>query len=95
MINLLKMTIPSYAISYLIFYFLYKKLGGKKLINYKTSKRLILFFIAFISCFVGVSITDSFDTTKVYHSLFIGLFLGPSTALASFMIPINDNKTKS
>lgn len=95
MINVLKMTIPAYIVSYLIFYFLYKKLGGKKLISCKASKRLILFFIAFIVYYVGISITDSFDTTKVYHSVFIGLFLGPLTALVPFIIPVNDNKTKS
>lgn len=85
----------AYIISYVIFSFLYKKLGAKKLINQKINKRVILFLIAFIFYMVGISITDSFNTTKEYHFVFMGLFIGPTIALIPFIVPINNNKNKS
>lgn len=89
------MGLVAYIISYGIFYFLYRKLGAKKLINHKISKRVGLFLIAFIFYMAGISVTDSFDITKEYHFLFIGLFIGPTIALLPFIVPINNNKIKS
>jgi hypothetical protein len=94
MSNFFKMTMPVMVLSYVIFYFIYKKLGAKKLINCKTSTRFIVFWSALVVDLVCISITDSFEVTKEYHSLFTGLFLGVSTAVAPFIVSVNKNKTK-
>lgn len=94
MSNFLKMTMPAMVISYVIFYFLYKKLGAKKLINCKISTRLIVFFSAAIVGFICISITDSFEATKEYHSLFMGLFTGASVGITPFIVPVNNKKSK-
>lgn len=95
MSNFLKMTMPAMVLAYLIFYFIYKKMGAEKLINCKTSIRLTVFFIAFILGLVFISITDSFEATKGYHSLFMGIFTGASVGIVPFVVPVNNKKSKS
>ena len=85
----------AYIISYGIFYFIYRKLGAKRLINHKITKRFSLLLITFIFYMAGISMADSFNITKEYHFLFIGLFIGPTIALIPFIVPINNNKIKS
>lgn len=85
----------TYVVSYIIFYFLYGKLGIEKLINGKTSRRISLFFIAILFGSVGSLITDSITTTKGYRILINGLFVGPSTALIVFVLPVNNSKSKT
>lgn len=94
MSNFLKMTMPAIILSYVVFYFLFKKLGAKKLINCKTSTRLMVFFSAIIVSFVCLQIADSFEATKEYHSLFIGLFNGASVGIVPFIVPVDDKKSK-
>lgn len=88
------MTMPAMLVSYVISYFLYKKLGAKKLINCKTKIRLIVFFSVFIVGFSCISITDSFEATKEYHTLFMGLFTGASVGIVPFIVPVNNKKSK-
>lgn len=95
MSDFLTMTMPAMLLSYVIFYFLYKKLGAKKLINCKTSTRLIVYLSAFIVSSICISITDGFEATKVYHSLFMGLFIGAVVAIAPFIVPVNNKKSKT
>lgn len=95
MSSFLKMTMPAMLISYVIFYFLYKKLGAKKLINCKKMARLIVFFSAVLLGLGCISITDSFEVTKEYHSLFMGLFTGASVGIIPFIVPVDNKKFKS
>lgn len=95
MANLLKMTLPAYVVSYLIFYFLYKQLDMEKLIHHKTGRIVICILIGLLVYLGGLSITDSFNATKTYHSLFTGLFLGPTIACIPFIMPVNNVKNKS
>lgn len=89
------MTMPAMLLVYFISYCLFRKLGAKKLINCKASIRLSIFFSAFIIGLVCISITDSFESTKQYHSLFSGLFNGASIGIVPFIVPVKDKKSKS
>lgn len=93
MVTLLE-TLLTYVLTYIIFYFLYKKLGAQKMINWKTNKKFILYFTVFVLSLIGILFIDSFETTQIYHSLFMGLFLGVPTALIPFIMVANNNKNK-
>ena len=93
--NVLKITLPAFVVSYLIFYFLYKKLDIEKLINHRIGRIVSSLLIGLLLYIIGLSVTDSLNTTKIYHSLFMGLFMGPSVGVIPFIMPVNNNKTKS
>ena len=83
-----------YIVSYKISYFLYTKLGVEKLISGKTSRRIGLYVMAVLFGIVGSLITNSINTTRDYQFLINSLFLGPSSALIVFVLPVN-NKSKA
>lgn len=93
--NFLKMTLPTFILSYLIFYFIYKKLVGEKLRNSKIYKKVILLLLGLIFYTIGLEITDSFNTTKVYHSLFSGIFIGSTISIVPFIVQVDNIKKKS
>ena len=84
MSNYFKMTLPALIFSSVIFYFIYKKVNIEKLISNKNSRKIGAIIITFILYAVGLEIIDSFNTTKVYHDLFMGLFLGPFISIMAF-----------
>ena len=89
MANYLKLTLPAFIFSSLIFIFIYNKVGVLKIISNKNSRKIGAVLIIFIFIMVGLSITDKFITTKEYHGILVGLFLGPIAGIMQFIVPVN------
>lgn len=86
-------SLAAYIVSFLIFFNLCNKLGLEKLISPKTSRRIILFVIAFLFGFLGSLITNSLNITKEYRLLIDSLFVcGPATALTVCALPAKLNR---
>ncbi|HCW52766.1 MAG TPA: hypothetical protein DG753_03295, partial [Clostridium sp.] len=72
----IKMILPSYVVSAIIFYFIFKKIIGEKLRNIKFYKKILLFVINIIFYSVLVEIIDGYNALKGDVPIFKGIFLG-------------------
>ncbi|WP_459478267.1 hypothetical protein [Clostridium saccharoperbutylacetonicum] len=83
--------LAAYVASYTIFYFIYTKLNLEELLIGRSSRRIALFMIAIIFGIVGYSITDNLNIAKEYQLLINSLFVGPSSALIVYVLPVKSN----
>ncbi|MFT8352869.1 hypothetical protein [Clostridium saccharoperbutylacetonicum] len=83
--------LAAYVASYMIFYFIYTKLNLEELLIGRTSRRIALFMIAIIFGIRGYSITDNLNIAKEYQLLVNSLFVGPSSALIVYVLPVKSN----
>lgn len=88
------MFLIGYTISYLGFYWCYKKLDIKRLIDNKISIKIICFLMLFIFGIVSVSISDDFAFGLKYHYIFMGLFIAPMVAFIPFVVSNNKRKNQ-
>ena len=86
----LQMTMPAYIVSTVLFYYIFWKIIGTKLVNISQYKKILIILGGGIYYVVALQIIDSFETTKSYHPLFMGIFLG--MMISSYILTIPNKK---
>lgn len=75
-IHFLQTTAPAYIVSTSVFYCIFTKLIGDKLLNITPYKKAAIILGSGALYIIGVTVTDSFEVTKAYHDIFLGIFMG-------------------
>lgn len=91
LMEFIKMTLPAYVISAIIFYLIFRKVIGERLRNIKTYKKLMLLIGNIIFYSICLMITDSFEATRGYHAIFSGIFIGIIVSCIPLIMPNKNN----
>lgn len=75
-IHFLYTTVPAYIVSTAVFSCIFVKLVGNKLSNITPYRKAAIILGSVLLYGIGITITDSFEVTKAYHDIFLGIFMG-------------------
>lgn len=70
LMHFLQTTVPAYIVSTAVFYCIFTKLIGNKLLSITPYRKAAIILGSGVVYGIGISITDSFEVTKAYHDIF-------------------------